>query len=245
MLPICNPLRTAKKSPNRAARRIHPPEEIPIPQISPPRSPQPLSNRWRVDPEMAPKKSEKEGKKKEAQLPTGERTHSKCSLNNLNRLVSEGLLQDKNLVNWRPSFREPFPMENVDEIVTFYHFAERGLALPSCSFFPGLLYYYRLELHHLNPNSICHISIFIHFCEAFLGIEPHWDLFRFLFRVKPQPTSKNPFVVGGTASSLDNRPATSTLHTNSPPTFPGGKTIGFISKIMPPNSQKSQTVHLL
>jgi hypothetical protein len=99
---------------------------------------------------MAPKKSEKEGKKKVAQLPTGEWTHSKCSLNDHNRLVSEGLLQDKNLVNWRPSFREPFPMENIDKIITFYHFAERGLALPSCSFFRGLLYYYGLELHHLR-----------------------------------------------------------------------------------------------
>jgi hypothetical protein len=151
---------------------------------------------------MAPKKSEKEGKKKEAQPPTGEWTHSKCSHNNLNRLVSEGLLQEKNLVNWRPSFREPFPMENIDEIVTFYHFAERGLALPSCSFFRGLLYYYGLELHHLNPNSICHISIFIHFCEAFLGIKPHSNLFRFLFRVKPQPTSKNLSVVGGASIQL-------------------------------------------
>jgi hypothetical protein len=28
------------------------------------------------------------------------------------------------------------------------------LALPSCSFFCGLLYYYGLELHHLNPNSV-------------------------------------------------------------------------------------------
>jgi hypothetical protein len=88
-------------------------------------------------------------------------------------------------------------MENVDEIVTFYHFSERGLALPSCSFFRGLLYFYGLELHHLNLNSICHIAIFIHFCEAFLGIEPHWDRFRFLFRVKPQPTAKNPSIVGG------------------------------------------------
>jgi hypothetical protein len=68
---------------------------------------------------MAPRKLEKEGKKKEAQQPTGEWTHSKCSLNDLNRLVSEGLLQDKNLVNWRSSFREHFRMENVIEIVTF------------------------------------------------------------------------------------------------------------------------------
>jgi hypothetical protein len=104
--------------------------------------------------EMAPKKSEIEGKKKEGQPSIGEWIYSKCSLNDLNRLVFEGLLQEKNLVNWRPSYREPFPMENVDEIITFHHFAERVLALPSCSFFRGLLYYYGLELHHLNPNSI-------------------------------------------------------------------------------------------
>jgi hypothetical protein len=90
--------------------------------------------------EMAPKKAEIERKKKEAQPSTAEWTHSKCSLNNL---VSEGLLQEKNLINWRPTYREPFPMENVDEIITFLHFAERGLALPSCSFFRGLLYYLR------------------------------------------------------------------------------------------------------
>jgi hypothetical protein len=89
------------------------------------------------------------------------------------KLVSEGLLQEKSLISWCPSFREPLPMENVDEIVTFYHFAERGLALPYCSFFRGLLYFYGLELHHLNPNSIYDIANFIHFCEAFLGIEPH------------------------------------------------------------------------
>jgi hypothetical protein len=110
---------------------------------------------------------------------------------------AEGFLQEKSLFNWRPSFRELRPMENMDEIVSFYHFSERGLALPTCSFFRGLLYFYGLELHHLNPNSIRHIAIFIHFYKAFLGIEPHWDLFRFLFRVKQQPTSKNPSVVGG------------------------------------------------
>jgi hypothetical protein len=152
--------------PNRATRRLLLLIEPQSAQISPPLSLQPPSNSWRADPEMAPKRSEKDGKKKEAQPPSGEWTHSKCSLNELNRLVSEGLLQDKNLVNWHPSFRDPFPMENIEEIVTFYHFAERGLALPSSSFFRGLLYYYGLELHHLNPNSICHISIFIHFCES-------------------------------------------------------------------------------
>jgi hypothetical protein len=172
---------------------------------------------------MALKISEKDGKKKEAQPPSGECTHSKCSLSDLNKLVSEGLLQDKSLVNWRPSFCEPFPMENVDKIVTFYHFAERGLALPSCSFFRGLLYFYGLEFHHLNPNSICHIAIFIHFCEAFLGIEPHWDLFRFLFWVKPQPTTKNLSVVGGAGIQLRQQAGDRYLSYKFPSNIPGWK----------------------
>jgi hypothetical protein len=114
-------------------------------------------------------------------------------------------------------------MENVDEIITFYNFAERGLALPSCSFFCGLLYYYGLELHHLNPNSICHISIFIHFCETFLGIEPHWDLFHFLFRVKPQPTSKNPSVAGGGGIQLRQQAGDKYLAYKFPSNIPGWK----------------------
>jgi hypothetical protein len=48
---------------------------------------------------MAPKRPEKDGKKKEAQPPTEEWTHSKCSVNDLNKLIFEGLLQDKSLVN--------------------------------------------------------------------------------------------------------------------------------------------------
>jgi hypothetical protein len=40
-------------------------------------------------------------------------------------------------------------------------------------------------LHHLNPNSII-----VQFCEAFLGIEPHVDLFTYLFHLKSQPNDK-------------------------------------------------------
>jgi hypothetical protein len=114
-------------------------------------------------------------------------------------------------------------MENVDEIVSFYHFAERGLALPTCSFFRVLLYFYGLELHHLNLNSICHIAIFIHFCEAFLGIEPHWDLFRYLFRVKPQPTSKNPSIVGSAGIQLRQQVSDKNLAYKFPSNIPGWK----------------------
>jgi hypothetical protein len=121
---------------------------------------------------MAPKKTNQKDLK-EAQTATSEWSISKCSRHNLANLVLGGLLQEWDLVNWCLAIRDPFPMENVDEIVCFCSFSERGLALPTCSFFRGLLYYYGIELQHLNPNSICHISIFIHLCEAFLGIEPN------------------------------------------------------------------------
>jgi hypothetical protein len=79
----------------------------------------------------------------------------------------------------------------------FTRFAERGLALPASDFFKGLLGYYGIEYLNLNPNGIFHTAVFVHFCEAFLGIKPHWILFRKFFRVKPQPSASNPLVVGG------------------------------------------------
>jgi hypothetical protein len=37
---------------------------------------------------------------------------------------------------------------------------------------------------HLVPNSITVVSTFIHFCEAYLGIPPHFALWRHFFYVK-------------------------------------------------------------
>jgi hypothetical protein len=56
---------------------------------------------------------------------------------------------------------------------------------------------YGIEYLNLNPNGIFHTSVFVHFCEAFLGIKPHWILLRKFFRVKPQPSANNPRVVEG------------------------------------------------
>jgi hypothetical protein len=74
---------------------------------------------------------------------------------------------------------------------------ERGLALPASDFFKGLLDYYGIEYLNLNPNGIFHVSVFVYFCEAFLGIKPHWVLFRKFFRLKPQLSANDPRVVGG------------------------------------------------
>jgi hypothetical protein len=113
-------------------------------------------------------------------------------------LVNSGFLQEKEIDLWHPTAGDPYPMEkNPDEIPRFTRFVERGLAVPTSDFFKGLLRYYDIEYLDLNPNGIFHVSVFVHFCEAFVGIKPHWILFRKFFRAKPQPSTNDPRVVGG------------------------------------------------
>jgi hypothetical protein len=130
--------------------------------------------------------------------PNREWKKSKAKTEDLLSLVNSGFLREKEADMWRAAAGDPYPMEkNPDEIPMFTWFAERGLSLPASDFFKGLLGYYGIEYLNLNPNGIFHTSVFVHFCEAFLGIKPHWILFRKFFRVKPQPSASNPRLVGG------------------------------------------------
>ena len=120
----------------------------------------------------------------------------------LTALVEEGVLPAKELVEWRVAGGEEFPTPNMDEIVVHTSFFQRGLSVPVHPFLRGLLYWYGLELHNLNPNGLLHVSCFITLCECFLGIEPHFALWKQLFIVKPQPSKSNPAVVGGAGFQL-------------------------------------------
>jgi hypothetical protein len=130
--------------------------------------------------------------------PNQELKKSKAKTEDLLALLNSGFLREKEVDMWRTTARDPYPMDkNPDEIPMFTRFAERGLALPASDFFKGLLEYYGIEYLNLNHNGIFHTSVFVHFCDTFLGIKPHWVLFRKFFRVKPQPSANNPRVVGG------------------------------------------------
>jgi hypothetical protein len=68
--------------------------------------------------------------------------------------------------------------------VIFLAFLLWGLSLPPHPFLRGLLFAYGVQLHDLNPNTILHIAYFIMLCECFLGIEPHWALWRRIFMIR-------------------------------------------------------------
>jgi hypothetical protein len=67
--------------------------------------------------------------------------------------------------------------------VMFLAFLLRGLSLPAHKFLCGLLFVYGVQLHQLTPNSLLHIACSITLCETFLGINPHWGLWKYLFRL--------------------------------------------------------------
>jgi hypothetical protein len=79
---------------------------------------------------------------------------------------------------------EEFSTEGTGETVVFLAHIERGFGVPAGDFLCGLLYFYRIELVHLVPNSITIISTFIHLCEAYLDIAPHFHLWRHFFELK-------------------------------------------------------------
>nr|AAK43494.2 gypsy-type retrotransposon RIRE2 protein [Oryza sativa Japonica Group] len=121
---------------------------------------------------------------------------------NLKEMVAHGVLPAKEIIGWRPACGEAFPSPDTHEVVVFSHFFYGGFALPTSKFFRGILSFYGISLHHLNPNSIVHIANFVHVCEAFLGIKPHFALFRRIFFLKPQPNKSKPCVVGGAGFQL-------------------------------------------
>ena len=96
----------------------------------------------------------------------------------LNRLVEDGVLPDRMTAAWHPARVDSFLTPRGDELVVFVDYFH--------PFLRGLIEYYEIGLCNLGPNSILHVSVFIHFCEAYLGILPHFDLFRHFFCLKSQ-----------------------------------------------------------
>jgi hypothetical protein len=65
--------------------------------------------------------------------------------------------------------------------MSFMTFYERGFGVPSHRFFRLLLQFFGLEMHHLTPSGILHIVAFMTLCKAHMGIEPHFDLWKYFF----------------------------------------------------------------
>jgi hypothetical protein len=84
----------------------------------------------------------------------------------------------------------------------FLAFLLRGLSLPAHEFLRGLLFVYGMQLHQLMLNSILHIACFITLCETFLGIDPHWGLWKHIFHLCLNVSKEEIHDLGGAIISV-------------------------------------------
>ena len=151
---------------------------------------------------MAPKKS----KTKTEVVKNLAKGWKKCKMteSDITALVDERLLQSHAIIQWHHAVGEDRQYDGTNEIVLFCDFVERNLAIPASDFLHALLKCWGIQLHHLTHQSILHLSIFTHLCEAFIGIEPHFYVFQHFFFLLPHPNASKPVEVGG--AELDLRP---------------------------------------
>jgi hypothetical protein len=139
---------------------------------------------------------------------------SVVSESDLLHLVSIRVLPPKELCSWQICRGVNVLTENTHESVIYIPFLICGLALPISPFFRGLLDFYHLNLTHLNPNSIMQVSVFVHLCEAFLGILPHFGLWKYLYHCRPGMAGGQHQLVGG--ASLEVRRGRKTEYLDIP-----------------------------
>ncbi|KAK1651810.1 hypothetical protein QYE76_069615 [Lolium multiflorum] len=72
---------------------------------------------------------------------------------------------------------------------------EDSLQFPKEESYPKPPIDYRL--HHLTPNSVLHISIFITLCECFLGVQPNWALWKRIFCIRRNGSHNVAYNIGG------------------------------------------------
>jgi hypothetical protein len=118
----------------------------------------------------------------------------------LTKAQENGFLTGGDQVNFPSTERVPKPPHGYR--VMFLAFLLRSLSFPAHEFLRGLLFVYGVQLHQLTPNSILHIDCFVTLCESFLGIDPHWTLWRFLFRLRPSVSLLKRPELGGAVVSV-------------------------------------------
>ena len=75
-----------------------------------------------------------------------------------------------------PPGLEISPRSEPGEYVIFRAHFLRSFALSVSSFFWEFLHFYRLQPHHLTPNTVVLLSAFVTLCEGYLGVLPTIEL---------------------------------------------------------------------
>jgi hypothetical protein len=113
---------------------------------------------------------------------------------------ADGFIAAQDSIKFPSTERIPEPPSGYR--VMFLAFLLHGFSLPAHEFLRGLLFVYGVQLHQLTPNSLLHIACFATLCESFLGIEPHFLLWRSIFQLRPNVALARKPELGGAVVSV-------------------------------------------
>jgi hypothetical protein len=102
----------------------------------------------------------------------------------LAKLVTAGVMAEAAIGRWRTLDGESYPDLRPTKIVVFEDFYCCGFGNPCHPFIRKLCDYYRISICNLHLNYVLLVLIFITLCESFLGIQPHFNLWRHFFCLK-------------------------------------------------------------
>jgi hypothetical protein len=97
----------------------------------------------------------------------------------LQNLVSQGYMMIVELATCRVPEDPASPVQAGGYVIACATFYKRGFGVPSHRFLRSLLQFYGLELRHLSPSGVLHMAAFVTLCEAYMWIEPHFNLWNY------------------------------------------------------------------
>nr|CAE02992.2 OSJNBa0043L09.11 [Oryza sativa Japonica Group] len=100
----------------------------------------------------------------------------------LKKIQEDGALPGRGTMEREAGGTNPQPV--LGRMVAIEDYILCGFLPPPSEFLLLVMNFYGLSLLHLNPNSIAFLSIFSHLCEAYIGVEPFLDLFRFYYELR-------------------------------------------------------------
>jgi hypothetical protein len=110
-------------------------------------------------------------------------TPSTIMLGHLQKLMKHGFMSTAELKACQVPKDHALPAPMEGHMVSFMAFHDQAFGVPSHPFLLSLLRYYGPVLHHRTPSGVLHINIFISLSEAYLGVDPDLNLWKYFFHV--------------------------------------------------------------
>jgi hypothetical protein len=113
-------------------------------------------------------------------------TTSEVMQEHLQNLMSQGYMTVEELTACRMLETPASPVQAGGYVVACAVFYEWGFDVLAHQFLCSLLQFYDLELHHLTSSGILHMAAFVILCEAYMGIQPHFNLWNYCVHARLQ-----------------------------------------------------------